>query len=356
MKKLNVCVLGATGLVGQQFIRLLEDHPYFDLKLITASRKSEGKSYYDTCNWLLNTKKPKYVENMALVNNSLTNMRKNDINVVFSALPSQEATKIEKKLVKNDLYIFTNASSHRMDTSVPILVPEINPDHIDLVNHQKNGSSGFIISNSNCSTAGAIFGIKPLENFGIKSVFFTTYQALSGAGKNGLDRLKKTPKVVPFIPYEETKIERESKKILGEYNKHSHFINEAPFYINASCARVPVRNGHLISTAIELNEKICVETAIETLCNFKGKEIIDRLPTAPKFPISCQCEVDQPQNEHSPYYNEGERKYGMDVSIGRIRKKGKYLNFFILVHNTIRGAAGASILNAEFAYSKNYLI
>ncbi|MBD3192711.1 MAG: aspartate-semialdehyde dehydrogenase [Candidatus Heimdallarchaeota archaeon] len=352
VKKLRTAILGATGIVGQQFIRLLANHPYFEVVAVTASEKSVGKRYDSTVDWFFREEIPEFAKEKIICETDPHSLLKRDVELVFSALPSIIAKRIEPLLAEEGLYVFSNASANRMEENVPILIPEINASHLNLVKTQQF-NEGFIVTNSNCCTSGFVFGIKPLLSFKVKTAFVTTYQAVSGAGRHGVSSLDILGNVIPFVPNEEKKIEQETKKILGKYQQNQ--IKWADFYINASCARVPVKNGHLESIVLELEEELSLEKVENIFNNFSGEISQYNLPTAPKKPIIVSTEKDQPQParvRHTTQQNEGE---GMNISIGRIRKKGSFLNFFLLVDNLVRGAAGASILNAEFAKAKNFL-
>jgi len=353
VRKLRVGVLGATGLVGQQFIRLLDNHPWFELEGIFASKRSAGKEYQQAVDWLLPCMLPDFIRKEILHEASLQAVLRKDLDLVFNALPSQCSQTIEHTLACEGLFLFSNASVHRQKEDVPILIPEINPDHISLALEQQY-KEGFIVTNSNCSTSGLVFGLKPIIPFGIRNVFVTTYQAISGAGRRGIYSLDILGNVIPFIPNEEQKIEQETRKILG--TKTEQGICNAPFNINASCARVPVRDGHLESVVVELESPFELEDIEEAFVKFSKENGLGALPTAPEVPIIIESDIKGPQ----PIFNftslsNGARSFGMAVIIGRLRKKETFLNFFLLVHNTIRGAAGASLLNAEFAWSKQLL-
>ncbi|MHA1138348.1 MAG: aspartate-semialdehyde dehydrogenase [Candidatus Thorarchaeota archaeon] len=347
MSKLRACVLGATGMVGQHFIRILENHPTFEVGVVTASQRSLGKEYRDATDWIVSSTIPEPVENIVVSATSSKEILKQDVDLVFSALPSDVAFNIESKLAQEGLPVFSNAGAHRMDDDVPILIPEINPDHLELVKEQKYGD-GFIVTNSNCSTSGLVFGLKPLEAFGIRSVIVSTYQAVSGAGRNGVSSMDILGNVIPFISNEEEKMASEAREILGIFENGK--VKPADFDVNASCTRVPVQDGHLESIVVDLEESIEVEQIIEIMNNFRGEPQSLKLPTAPSNPIMVLNESDRPQPKRDLSVEEGD--LGMAVKIGRVRKQGNRLNMFLLVHNTIRGAAGASVLNAEFALAK----
>ncbi len=350
MKKLKAGILGATGVVGQQFVRILSNHPYFEVTAVTGSTKSSGKTYNDASDWSFTNFLPEEVNNLIVLDTDAKALLRNDIDLVFSALPASVAYDLENQLASAGVPVFSNASAHRMKESVPILIPEINPSHLNLVSSQLY-DGGFIVTNSNCSTSGLVFGLKPLMDFGIEDVVVTTYQAVSGAGRNGVGSMDILGNVIPYITNEETKIVQETKRILGK-NENGKIV-PASFDVNASCARVPVLNGHLESVVVQLESEFSVDQIIETYNSFRGEPQTLGLPTAPTKPIIVKQEPDRPQPTRDLSLHVGD--LGMAVKIGRVRKHKNRLNFFLLVHNAIRGAAGASVLNAEFARAKGML-
>jgi len=353
MNKFKTCVMGCTGLVGQQFIKMLDAHPYFRVAALSSSKKSAGKRYREAVDWIVGGNIPECAVDIVVSNTSVENLIKKGVKVVFSALPSAVAKNIERALANEGLYVFSNASAHRMDSDVPILIPEVNPEHLALIKAQTSQGKGFIVTNSNCSTTGLVLGLKPLWKFGLKSVTVTTYQALSGAGRRGVASLDILGNIIPFIREEEEKIERETRKIFS--NIHQEGVKNAELEINASCCRVPIRNGHLESIVIELDEDVDVETISSALSSFRGIPQEMKLPTSPEAPVIVRTEENRPQPVLDRDAGAPERAKGMAVTIGRIRRKGKKINFFLLVHNTIRGAAGTCILNAELAVMKNFI-
>ncbi len=347
MDKLRTCVLGATGMVGQHFIRILEDHPKFEVVAITASERSIGKKYRDATDWIISRTIPENIDEVRVIATNSDEILRQDIHLVFSALPSSTAFDIESELAHTGLPVFSNAGAHRMDDDVPILIPEINPQHLELVKEQQYGD-GFIVTNSNCSTSGLVFGLKPLQEFGIKSVTVSTYQAVSGAGRNGVSSLDILGNVIPFISNEEEKMVLETKEILGDFENGR--VTPATFDMNATCVRVPVQDGHLESVVVDLEESVEIGHIADVMNNFTGEPQSLQLHTAPPKPIVVLEESDRPQPKRDLFYEKGD--IGMTVKIGRLRKQGARFNMILLVHNTIRGAAGASVLNAEFALSK----
>lgn len=349
MKKCKVGILGATGIIGQHFVRILQNHPNFETVAVTGSVSSSGKSYRGATDWIVGDSIPEDVTDLTVLDTDSKSLLQKDLDVVFSALPSNVAYDIEDELAKSGVPVFSNASAHRLKNSVPILIPEINPEHLKLVNYQEY-DEGFIVTNSNCSTSGLVFGLKPLIEYGIRNVFVTTYQAISGAGRHGVSSMDILGNVIPYISEEEVKIERETTKILGQVEDER--ITPASFSVNATCARVPVMNGHLESVVVQFDGEINTEQAIECFKDFAEPQV-KGLPMAPEIPIEVFETNDRPQpikdllTERDPH--------GMAVKVGGFRKKGKSLNFWLLVHNLMRGAAGASVLNAEFARAKGVI-
>lgn len=350
MKRLRICILGATGIVGQHFIRILHDHPFFEIVAVTASPCSEGLEFGKATDWIVSGSIPPDVSNMVVQETQLGKILKVDPDIIFSALPSGVALDIESDLARAGLPVFSNAAAHRMEEAVPILIPEVNPEHLKLVNYQDYGD-GFIITNSNCSTSGLVMVLRPLIEYGIRNITVTTFQAVSGAGRKGVASMDILNNVIPFISREEEKIANETCKILGHLENGR--VVSAPFDMNASCARVPVLDGHLESVVIEFEAPVNAETATKTMSGYTGEPQALKLPTAPPRPLITMYEQDRPQPKRDLTLSEPE--LGMAVRVGRIRAHQNRLNMFLLVHNTIRGAAGASVLNAEFARAKGVL-
>ena len=353
MKKFKVAVLGCTGLVGQYFLKLLEEHPYFEITAISSSPRSAGKRYGDAVDWTVSSTIPPVLRDIVIAETSAKAILETKAQIAFSALPADIAREIETALAGEGVYVFSNASAHRLDSDVPILIPEVNPDHFELAEHQLKRRQGFIITNSNCSTAGLVLALKPLQMFGLNSVIVSTYQAVSGAGRRGVASLEIIGNVIPFINQEEDKIERETRKIFGILNDGK--IQEAEMGVYASCCRVPTQNGHLESVVIELEEDVNEEMVAQSLSSFRGIPQRLCLPLAPDQPIILRKEVNRPQPLLDVNAGSPERAKGMAVSVGRIRKKGKKIGFFLLSHNCIRGAAGTTVLNAELAHAKGLL-
>jgi aspartate-semialdehyde dehydrogenase len=336
-QKIPVGILGATGSVGQKFVELLENHPWFDISTLTASGKSAGKLYGD----LITTGKTgSYFEKIYSTKIEET---KPGIpcRLVFSALDAKVAGTIEQDFARSGYIVVSNARNHRFEKDVPLLIPEINPDHLQLTKMQK-WAGGMIVTNPNCSTTGLALALKPLyDNFGLESVMAVTMQAISGAGYPGLSALDINENVIPFISGEEDKMESEPLKILGKFNGSS--IDPAAFKLSISCNRVPVIDGHLESVAVKLHKSADISDIINTWTSYSALPQKLKLPLAPQKPIYYFTDPALPQ----PKYQRN-LEHGMAVSIGRLRHcKILDFKFTLLVHNTIRGAAGGAILNAE---------
>lgn len=341
--KRKVAILGATGAVGQRYIQLLQGHPWFEISVLAASERSAGKKYKDACTWLMETDMPKEIGEMPVANIDVKSAEQTgDFDLVFTSLPGDLAGPVESQFAA--LYpVFSKASAHRMDNDVPLIVPEINPDHIEIVKIQqkKRGWKGFITTDPNCSTIGLVLTLKPLLQFGLRQVMVTTMQALSGAGYPGVSSLDIIDNVVPFISGEEDKMETEPRKILGNFNGEG--IDFADIQMTASCNRVNVKDGHLESVFVKLDQEPSLEQVETAFTDFKGAPQLLKLPSAPKNPIIVRHEKNRPQ----PRYDR-DAGAGMSVVVGRLRKDPMMtLKYMCLSHNTVRGAAGGGILSAE---------
>lgn len=350
MIKIKCALLGGTGIVGQRFVKMLSDHPFFELSLIIASEKNENRQYGTAVHWMIEGDIPSVVKKMKINTFKLNLFEMKGIKVVFSALPPEIAKMWENKLAERGCAVFSNSSAHRLDTNVPLLIPEVNPNHIKLVEYQMRKRSGYIVTNPNCSTTGLAIALKPLVKYKIRKVIVSTYQALSGAGYPGVPSLDINSNVIPYIKDEEDKIENETKKILGIL-RNNRVINKDILVI-PSCTRVPVREGHLESVVVEFADNVSLTNIKEAFETFSS---IKNLPTSPLKPIILRDEEDRPQPLLDLNAGQPSRAQGMSVTIGRLKKQQKQLRFFLLVHNTIRGASGNSILNAEYALQKKYL-
>ncbi len=353
MSKIQVAVLGATGMIGQRFIQMLEDHPYFEIEGLYASERSNGKKLSEVLkvrdHVYLDETMDRKIETMDISKIS------KECRVAFSGIPSDLAGPTETQLAEAGVAVFTNAGSHRMDKSVPILIPEVNSDQIKAIEDQptyKDG--GYIVTNANCSSTGIAAPLKAIDDaFGLKQVFVSTYQALSGAGYPGVPSLDAVGNVVPFISHEEEKMETELAKMLGTYsNGEFHY---AGFKVMANCARVPVVDGHLESLVLDLEQQPGLDELESCLVGFRGEPQKLNLPSAPEQPIIVRHEENRPQPVFDAMAGRPERARGMAVTIGRLRQSNGYYKAFAMSHNTLRGGAGGSVLNAELAKAKGIL-
>jgi len=349
MAKVKVGILGATGMVGQRFVQLLANHPWFEITEVAASERSAGVSYREAMQgrWKLEGEIPQKVARLK-VKQCTPDL---DCRVVFSALDASVAGPIEEEFAREGYVVVSNARNHRMDPDVPLLIPEVNPEHIEIIPKQRErwSKGGFIVTNPNCSTIGLVMALAPLkEAFGLRRVVVTTLQALSGAGYPGVASLDILDNVIPFISGEEEKVETEPLKIMGEL-REGKFV-PAPFSISASCTRVNVRDGHLESVSVELEKKASAEEVIRAWEDFNPLKDLE-LPSAPKRPIIYRPERDRPQP-----LKDRDAEGGMACVVGRLRPcKVLDYKFFLLSHNTIRGAAGAAVLNAEYLLKRGYI-
>ncbi len=353
MSKVKVAVLGATGMIGQRFIEMLEDHPYFEMEGLYASERSEGKRLADVLKVRDHVYKDETLDRR-IETMDLDKISKN-CRIAFSGIPSDLAGPTETELAEKGIGVFTNAGSHRMDKNVAILIPEVNPQHIESIKDQSTyDNGGFIITNANCSSTGIAAPLAALNDaYGLKQVFISTYQALSGAGYPGVPSLDAVGNVVPFIKGEEEKMETELAKMLGKYeDKQFKF---ADFKVYANCVRVPVVDGHLESLTLSMDSEPSIDELTRTLENFKGEPQKLGLPSAPEHPIIVRKEENRPQPAFDVFAGGTGRTKGMAVTLGRIRKKDEFYKIFALSHNTLRGGAGGSVLNAELAYVKKLI-
>lgn len=353
MKKTQVAILGCTGIVGQHFIRLLEDHPDFHLAALAASSRSIGKRAVEAVDWAIEGDFPAHLHAMEISSPAAADLRARGVRVVFSALPSDVAAQVEPQLAAADLAVFSNAGFHRTAAAVPVIIPEVNAEHFALARRQKESGAGFVVTNSNCCVSGLVMVLKPLLPLGLRSVQVTTFQSISGAGRRGLPALDINANLVPFIRSEEEKMEREVRKILGWVDETG--ITELDLDINASCCRVPVREGHTESLVLEFADEVTPQRVEEALSAFCGLPQELGLPTAPRRAVIVRAEENRPQPLLDVYAGTPERARGMAVTVGRIRRKGRRINLFLLVHNLVRGAAGTCVLNAELALRQGLL-
>lgn len=347
-KRIDVGVLGATGMVGQQFIRQLADHPWFRPVWLGASERSEGKSYAEAASWRLSWPMPADLRGLRV--DSCTPGR--GPHLMFSALDANAAKDVEPAFAQAGHLVISNARSYRMDPLVPLLIPEVNADHLALLRSQQRerGWRGGIVTNPNCSTVVLAIALAPLRQFGIRSVMVTTLQAVSGAGYPGVASLDIMGNVIPAISGEEEKIESETQKILGQLADAR--VTPHPMIVSAQTTRVPVIDGHTESISIAFDARPSTSDIVEALRSFRGRPQELNLPTAPSNPIVWTEAVDRPQPRL-----DAERDGGMTVTVGRVRKcPVQDIKFVALGHNTIRGAAGAAVLNAELMRAEGLLV
>ena len=343
-----MAVLGATGAVGQRFIQLLDGHPWFDVAEVAASERSAGRPYGEACAWRLAGSPPARVGSLPVTSCDGPFRSR----LLFSGLDSSVAGEIEARLAGQGHAVVSNARNHRMDADVPLLIPEINPDHLAVLALQRRRTGGgYIVTNPNCSVVGLAMALAPLHRaFGVEAVAVATLQALSGAGYPGVASMDIADNVIPFIGGgEEEKIETEPRRILGGFDGGG-FV-PAPFPISAAVHRVDVSDGHTLAVFVRFRQKPGPEEAARVLAAFAGEPQQRRLPFAPERPIHVLAQADRPQPRL-----DRDRERGMAVSVGRIREDRVFdLKLEALVHNTIRGAAGAAILNAELLRARDLL-
>ena len=348
-KKFRVGILGATGMVGQRFIQLLENHSQFEITALAASDRSQGKTFQEACTWRLSGEMPTFVKMMTVA----APEPPLDCELIFSSLPGDIARASEGAFARAGFPVISNSSAFRMDVDVPLLIPEINHDHLALIEVQRKqrGQQGYIVTNPNCSTIMLALALAPLQQkFGVESVVATTMQALSGAGYPGVPSLAISDNVLPFIEGEEEKIEQETLKILGKFSDAG--IEDAPLAVSAQCHRVNVTDGHLAAVRVKLGRATGLEELKEAFASFTALPQELQLHSAPEHPIIVREEPDRPQPRL-----DRDAGNGMSVSVGRIQPDNVLdYRFVALSHNTIRGAAGAAILNAELLIATGKLI
>lgn len=347
-EKIGVAVLGATGAVGQRFIQLLDGHPWFAVRELVASDRSVGKAYVEAAHWLVSPDIPAEVAGLP-VKGTDTRL---ESPVIVSSLPSDVAGEVELRLAREGHRVFSNASSHRMGADVPLIVAEVNADHAEALDTQRRrlGSEGFIITNGNCTTITLVLPLAPLHRvFGVEAVIVTSLQASSGAGYPGVPSLDLIDNVVPYIGGEEEKLQAETAKMLGGWEGGQ--FRPAPFPVSATCTRVPVRDGHTESVSVRLSKHASADALIAAWREFRGRPQELGLPSAPAQPVIVREEQDRPQPNRDRM-----AENGMASVVGRVRPCPILdWKFVVLGHNTIRGAAGASILNAELALAEGWL-
>jgi aspartate-semialdehyde dehydrogenase len=347
MQRMEVGILGATGMVGQHFINFLQGHPWFDLTWLGASERSAGKIYRDASTWHLSGGTPAGVADQIVKEAKPGDAPR----LLFSAMDASVATEIEKAFAEAGHLVVSNSRNHRMDPDVPLLVPEVNADHLRLLTEQAKvrGWKGAIVTNPNCSTVVLTMALAPLRQFGIERVLVTTMQAISGAGYPGVSSIDINANVVPFIGGEEEKMQQETQKILGDYAGDR--IEPLAAVVSAHCNRVPVFDGHTIAVSVDLKSRPTLHEVREAMENFTATPQHRALPSAPARPIQYMVEKDRPQPR-----KDVERERGMACFVGRLRECPVLgYKFIALGHNTIRGAAGAAVLNAELMRSEGIL-
>ncbi len=348
-QKIPVGVLGATGAVGQRFVELLVHHPWFELTVLTASDASAGKRYGDACRWLLSADMPAGVADM-VVRETAPGV---ECEIVFSALPGDRAGEVEEAFAAAGYGVFSNASAHRQDVDVPLLIPEVNPDHLALLEIQqarRGWKKGFIVTNPNCTAVMLTMALAPLyAAFGLQAVLVTTMQGLSGAGYPGVPSLDALDNVIPYIGGEEDKVASEPRKMLGRLV--DGVVQYADFAISPHCNRVSTREGHLETVSVSFRQKVTLEEVVAVWRAWDPLPQKLNLPTAPRPPLIVRSEPDRPQTRL-----DRDAGKGMAVTIGRVRPcEVLDVKFVLLGHNTIRGAAGASVLNAELMVAQGLL-
>ncbi|MGI8990792.1 MAG: aspartate-semialdehyde dehydrogenase [Bryobacteraceae bacterium] len=345
--RIEVGVLGATGMVGQHFIKFLENHPWFRLAWLGASERSAGKKYGDVAIWHLGGVTPPEIADLVVRESKPDRAPR----LIFSAMDASVATEIERAFAQAGHVIVSNSRNHRMERDVPLLVPEVNADHLGLIPAQRRerGWKGQIVTNPNCSTVVLTMALAPLKPFGIARVIATTMQAISGAGYPGVPSVDINANVVPYIGGEEEKMQQETQKILGDFQgDHIHPLDAK---VSAHCNRVPVLDGHTVTVSVELKSKPSPEDMIQAFERFTGAPQKRKLPSAPAQPVIYMTQQDRPQPR-----KDVERERGMATFIGRLRDCPVLdYKFVALGHNTVRGAAGAAVLNAELMHSEGML-
>jgi aspartate-semialdehyde dehydrogenase len=345
--RIPVGILGATGMVGQQFAKFLQGHPWFDITWVGASDRSAGKPNCEATSWRLDGAMPASVQQLQVQECKPVNAPR----LMFSSMDASVATEIEREFAVAGHVIVSNSRNHRMEPDVPLLIPEVNPDHLKIIRHQQRvrGWKGQIATNPNCSTIVLALALAPLKQFGITRVVATTMQAISGAGYPGVASMDINANVIPFIGGEEEKMQQETQKILGDFAGDS--LRPLSAKVSAHCNRVPVVDGHTVTVSVEFERKPSKDDIIGALTNYRSVPQERKLPSAPPQPVIYMRENDRPQPRRDV-----ERERGMAVFVGRLRECPVLdYKFVAMGHNTIRGAAGAAVLNAELMYSEGLL-
>jgi aspartate-semialdehyde dehydrogenase len=345
--RIPVGILGATGMVGQQFVKFLQNHPWFEIAWVGASDRSAGKPYREATSWRLDGAMPANVQRLEVQECKPVNAPR----LMFSSMDASVATEIEREFAQAGHVVVSNSRNHRMEPDVPLLIPEINPDHLKIIPHQQRvrGWKGQIATNPNCSTMVLALALAPLKQFGITRVVATTMQAISGAGYPGVASMDINANVIPFVGGEEEKMQQETQKILGDFAGES--LRPLNAKVSAHCNRVPVVDGHTVTVSVEFERKPSQDEMVRALVNFRSVPQERKLPSAPPQPVIYLEENDRPQPRRDV-----ERERGMAVFVGRMRECPVLSYKFVAMgHNTVRGAAGAAVLNAELMYSEGLL-
>jgi aspartate-semialdehyde dehydrogenase len=348
MDKIPVGVLGATGAVGQRFVQLLADHPWFEITALTGSERTAGGVYREVCRWVLDEDIPETIGKMTV--------RESDpslpARILFSALPTRAAQSLEPDLAAAGFIVCSNASAYRQEPDVPLIIPEVNSDHLGILAQQKanRGWGGLLVTSPNCTATGLVMALKPLDQrYGVQQVFATTMQAVSGAGYPGVPYLDIIDNIIPNIPGEAEKIGQETRLLLGKFETGERVPAEIELSIQTN--RVPVFDGHTVNMSVKFEKSLTPEEAIDVLREYRGSGELDELPSAPEQPVLVRMEPDRPQPRR-----DRDASQGMSVTVGNIRPCPLLdLRLISVVHNTLRGAASGSILNAELLVSKGYL-
>ena len=353
MDKVPVAILGASGMVGSRFIAALHDHPWFELRMMCGSERSVGKTLREASVAARDMDLPGEVLDMTFGPPDPAAMAREGVRAVFSSIPAEAAGPLETRIAQSGMAVFSNARSHRMDPTVPILIPEVNPSHLGVLGEAADvAGGGFIVCNSNCTTSGLVVPLAAIQRWGVEEVVVASYQALSGAGYPGPAAISILGNVLPFIKNEEEKLRAESKKVMGSLKDHE--LVPAPFSVFATCIRVNTAHGHVLAIQLKLREEVDAEELARAMRKFTGVPQQLGLPTAPAWPIEVRPEPDRPQPRLDANAGGG-RAAGMAVSVGRIRVEGDRVRVVALVHNLVRGAAGGAVLNGELARAYHYL-
>jgi aspartate-semialdehyde dehydrogenase len=355
VSRVPVAILGSTGIVGQRLVRLLEDHPWFEISALAASARSAGKRYGEAVRWYVEGSVPESVAERTILPVDADALRRaGGARLVFSALPSTVAAEVEPKFARAGFAVVSDASALRMEEDVPVLIPEVNPEHLRLLDAQRKGRgwSGFVVTNPNCTANVLVLSLKPiLDAFGIRRVVVTSLQAISGAGYDGLPSMAIQDNVIPYISKEEEKVEVETLKMLGGVG--SKGLQRARFRISASCNRVLVYDGHTEVVHVETESDSTPGEVARAMEGFRSRPQELRLPSAPASPIVVRREVDRPQPRL-----DRDAGGGMAVVVGRIREDPAFdggVKYVVLGHNTVRGAAGNAVLSAELLLKEGWL-